>query len=159
MELFFGERAEDYRRMHLERAVRLVARECLQDEFEQRVYEQPDMSPEKRNLLWQQLEKEYVPCDDHSGNANLEQGCGWQRIPHVFQWPFYAVDYALAQVCALQYARWMDEDPEGAWRSYLTFCRASGTESFPQALRTAGLADIFAPDGLTGLVSWLQTRL
>lgn len=86
-------------------------------------------------------------------------GARWRRIPHAFLWPFYAIDYALAQVCALQYARWMDEDPKGAWRSYLTFCRASGTESFPQALRTAGLADIYAPDGLTGLMNWLQTRL
>ncbi|MGN0742392.1 MAG: M3 family oligoendopeptidase, partial [Candidatus Fimadaptatus sp.] len=72
MELFFGDRAEDYRRMHLEKAIRLVARECLQDEFEQLVYEQPDMSPEERNRLWQRLEREYVPCDDHSGNPNLE---------------------------------------------------------------------------------------
>ena len=53
----------------------------------------------------------------------------------------------------------MDKDAEGAWRSYLTFCRASGSESFPQALRTAGLSDIFAPDGCSGLMSWLQTRL
>lgn len=56
MELIFGDRAEDYRRMHLEKAMRLVARECIQDEFEQLVYE----PPEERNRLWQRLEREYL---------------------------------------------------------------------------------------------------
>ena len=159
MELFFGDRAEDYRRMHLERAVRLVARECLQDEFEQRVYEQPDMSPEARNRLWQRLEREYVPCDDHSGNPNLEQGCGWQRIQHVFQWPFYAVDYALAQVCALQYCQWMHQDFSAAWQSYLEFCRRTGSLTFPELVWEAGLKDPFAEDTLSGLVDWLRRLL
>ena len=159
MELFFGDRAEDYRRMHLERAIRLVARECLQDEFEQLVYEQPDMSPEARNRLWQRLEREYCPCDDHTGNPNLEQGCGWQRIPHVFQWPFYAIDYALAQVCALQYCQWMHQDRSAAWQSYLDFCRRTGALTFPELVREAGLKDPFAEDTLSGLVDWLRRFL
>ncbi|MGN0803724.1 MAG: M3 family oligoendopeptidase [Candidatus Faecivicinus sp.] len=159
MELFFGDRAEDYRRMHLERAIRLVARECLQDEFEQLVYEQPDMTPEARNRLWQRLEREYCPCDDHTGNPNLEQGCGWQRIPHVFQWPFYAIDYALAQVCALQYCQWMYQDRSAAWQSYLDFCRGTGTLTFPELVREAGLKDPFAEDTLSGLVDWLRRFL
>ena len=159
MELFFGDRAEDYRRMHLERAIRLVARECLQDEFEQLVYEQPDMSPEARNRLWQRLEREYCPCDDHTGNPNLEQGCGWQRIPHVFQWPFYAIDYALAQVCALQYCQWMHQDRSAAWQSYLDFCRRTGALTFPELVRAAGLKDPFAEDTLSGLVDWLRRFL
>lgn len=159
MELFFGDRAEDYRRMHLEKAIRLVARECLQDEFEQRVYEQPDMSSEARNALWRRLEKEYCPCDDHAGNPNLEQGCGWQRIQHVFQWPFYAIDYALAQVCALQYCQWMHQDFSAAWQSYLSFCRRTGSLTFPELARAAGLKDPFAEDTLAGLVDWLRRLL
>lgn len=55
MELFFGDRAEDYRRMHLENALFLIDRECLQDEFEQLVYEQPDMPPQARNRLRRRL--------------------------------------------------------------------------------------------------------
>lgn len=159
MELFFGDRAEDYRRMHLETAVPRILYQCQQDEFQQIIYERPELTRQARNDVWARLEQEYFPFRAYTEQERARVGARWQRIPHAFLWPFYAIDYALAQVCALQYARWMDEDPEGAWRSYLTFCRASGTESFPQALRTAGLADIFAPDGLTGLMSWLQTRL
>ncbi|MGN0741102.1 MAG: M3 family oligoendopeptidase, partial [Candidatus Fimadaptatus sp.] len=88
-----------------------------------------------------------------------EEGCGWQRIPHVFQWPFYAIDYALAQVCALQYCRWMKQDAAAAWQSYLDFCRRTGTLTFPELVRAAGLEDPFAEDTLAGLVDWLERSL
>lgn len=159
MELFFGERAEDYRIKHLENAIRLIAAQCQQDEFQQLVYEQPDMSPEMRNTLWRRLQTEYFPTLDYSGNENLERGCGWQRIPHMYQCPFYAIDYALAQVCALEYDRWAREDRDAAWQSYLTFCRQTGTDCFPALVRRAGLEDPFAEETLRGLAERLRERM
>lgn len=85
-------------------------------------------------------------------------GCGWQRILHMFQWPFYAIDYALAQVCALGYLPRMNEDRAGAWRSYLDFCRRTGTESFPELARKAGLDDPFGEGTLAELARWLETE-
>ena len=159
MELFFGDRAEDYRRMHLENAVTRILYQCQQDEFQQIVFEQPGLSRQQRNDLWARLERDYFPFREYPEEDRERIGSRWQRIPHVFLWPFYAIDYALAQVCALQYRRWMDEDPEGAWQSYLTFCRASGNCNFPEALRAAGLESPFDPEGLKDLMDWLRTRL
>lgn len=159
MEQFFGERAEDYRTMHLEDAIRLIARECEQDEFQQFVYEKPDMTKEERNTLWAGLEKAYFPYKDFDGDRNLESGCGWQRIPHMYQWPFYAVDYALAEICALEYFHWMQEDRESAWKSYLSFCRNTGTESFQELIEHAGMDNPFREGTVEKLVNWLQTQL
>ena len=159
MELFFGDRAEDYRRMHLEKAVALIIYECQQDEFQQIVFEQPQLTKAQRNALWARLEAEYFPHREYPEEENDRIGSRWQRIPHVFLWPFYAIDYALAQVCALEYCRWMSEDPQGAWKSYLAFCDASGNMNFPEALQAAGLKSPFAADGLKDLMSWLPTQL
>lgn len=156
MELFFGDRAKDYRTMHLEDALRLIARECEQDEFQQLVYENPQMSKEERNALWASLERSYFPGREYDGDTNLESGCGWQRIQHMYQWPFYAIDYALAQVCALEYLHWMKEDLSGAWKSYLTFCQNTGTESFRELTEHAGLDDPFAKGTIEKLVAWLE---
>ena len=123
MDLFFGPRAEDYRTLHLEKALQLIAYQCEQDEFQEIVYRNPDMTPAERNAVWKKLEGEYMPFRDCAGDRNLEQGCGWQRIQHTFQWPFYAIDYALAQVCALQYKEMMEESKQKAWESYLMFCK------------------------------------
>ncbi|MGM9624962.1 MAG: M3 family oligoendopeptidase [Eubacteriales bacterium] len=160
MELFFGERAEDYRKMHLEGAVSRILYQCQQDEFQQIIYENPQLSKAGRNDVWKRLEQEYFPFRKYPDDENPSRiGTGWQRIPHTFLWPFYAIDYALAQVCALQYYRWMCEDSDGAWQSYLTFCRASGNMNFPEAVEAAGLESPFAEAGLKNLMIWLQTRL
>ncbi|MGN0424846.1 MAG: M3 family oligoendopeptidase [Acetatifactor sp.] len=156
MELFFGSRADDYRTLHLEKALQLIAYECEQDEFQQLVYENPKMTAEERNGLWRRLEREYMPFRDYTGNENLQQGCGWQRIQHIFQWPFYAIDYALAQVCALQYKCMMEDAPEAAWQSYLTFCKKSGTMDFKSLLHEAGLQNPFAGNTLQFLARHLQ---
>ena len=159
MELFFGDRAEDYRTMHLEKAVSLILYQCQQDEFQQIIYEQPGLSRKERNDVWARLEADYFPFRAYTAEEKTAIGARWQRIPHAFLWPFYAIDYALAQVCALQYDQRMHEDPRGAWQSYLAFCNASGNENFPQALQTAGLKNLFAADGLAELMNWLKTRL
>lgn len=159
MELFFGDRAEDYRAMHLEGAVRLIISQCQQDEFQELVYDNPDLTPDERNGLWAKLDRVYWPSRDFAGDQYLLDGCGWQRIPHMFQWPFYAIDYALAQVCALEYLHWMNRDREEAWKSYLDFCLRTGTESFPELVRSAGLDDPFREGTLCKLIDWLRTQL
>lgn len=159
MELFFGDRAEDYRRMHLEKAIALIIYECQQDEFQQIVYEQPELTPQQRNEVWARLEQEYFPYRACPEEEAEQLGARWQRIPHIFLWPFYAIDYALAQVCALEYLQWRNEDPGAAWNSYLAFCHASGNLSFREAARAAGLRDPFDPECLNHLMDWLQQRL
>ena len=160
MELFFGDRAEDYRKMHLEGAVSRILYQCQQDEFQQIIYENPRLTKAERNDVWKRLEEAYFPFREYPDDEDRAQiGTRWQRIPHTFLWPFYAIDYALAQVCALQYCRWIEEDHDGAWQSYLTFCRASGSRNFPEAIEAAGLESPFAETGLKNLMNWLQTRL
>lgn len=159
MELFFGQRAEDYRRMHLEQAVSRILYQCQQDEFQQIVFEQPQLTRQQRNDLWAKLEQDYFPYREYTPEERAQVGARWQKIPHVFLWPFYAIDYALAQVCALQFYQRMNQDPQGAWQSYLAFCQASGNENFSQALHTAGLRSPFEEGSLKDLMDWLQTRL
>lgn len=159
MELIFGDRAEDYRRMHLEAAVTRVLYQCQQDEFQELLYRNPGLTPGERNRAWVKLEGDYFPFRDYPQEERDRVGYRWQRIPHVFLWPFYAIDYGLAQVCALQYGRWLELDPAGAWSSYLSFCDASGNHNFPESIRQAGLDSPFDEQGLQGLVAWLQTRL
>ncbi len=159
MELFFGERAGDYRAMHLEDAVRLIINQCLQDEFQQLVYESPDMTAAECNRLWARLDREYFPDKDYDGNVNLREGRGWQRIPHIYHWPFYAIDYALAEICALGYYRWMQEDKAASWESYLRLCRESGTMDFPDLVESAGLGSPFEEETMIRLADWMERKL
>lgn len=151
MELFFGERAEDYRTMHLEQTLTRIIYQCEQDEFQQIIYEQPEMSPEERNQLWLKLEKEYFPSRDLAGNEFAEKGCGWMRIPHIYYWPFYAIEYGLAQVNALEFYHMIKQDKDKAWKSYLQFCRESGEYDFLELTKRAGLPNPFAEGAMEQL--------
>lgn len=153
LELFFGERTKDYRTQHLEGALQRILYQCEQDEFQQLVYEHPEMTQAERNKLWRKLEGEYFPAKDYGGIRNLEDGCSWQRIPHAFYWPFYAIEYGLAQVCALEYKHWMEKDKKAAWESYLTFCRNTGLKSFPELIKEAGLENPFEEGALERALS------
>lgn len=59
MELFFGDRKDDYLKMHLEDSAAFVPYGCMVDEFQHIVYEKPEMTPAERKAVWAGLEKVY----------------------------------------------------------------------------------------------------
>jgi oligoendopeptidase F len=92
-------------------------------------------------------------------NQHLKDGCGWQHILHTFLWPFYAIDYGLAQVVALEFYRMAQTQPEETWQSYLTFCRKTGELNFSQLLEQAGLGSPFEEASIKELADWLEGQL
>ena len=65
---------------------------------------------------------------------------------HIFMYPFYYVDYALAMICALQYYLWMRKDRTGAWNSYMKLCSLGGSLGYFDLLKEAGLKNPFEED-------------
>ena len=79
MEMFFGDRADDYRKMHLEDGCAFIPYGCMVDEFQHEVYDHPEMSPKERKEVWKKLEKIYKPHMDYDGLPFFEKGCFWQK--------------------------------------------------------------------------------
>ena len=142
-ERFFGDRAKDYVDMHFEDSVIFVPYGTMVDEFQDIVYSNPGFTPAERNSVWRDLERQYKPHLDYTGNDYYERGCFWQRQHHIFNYPLYYIDYCIASVDALQYKRWMDKDYKAAWESYLKLCRLSASRFFTELLPEAGLRSPF----------------
>lgn len=155
MELFFGERAEDYRRMHLEDAEAFVPYGCMVDEFQHIVYENPELTPKQRREAWSRLEQEYRPHLDGSGCSFLENGAFWQKQLHIYEAPFYYIDYVIAQLCAFQYKIWMDQDYKAAWDSYMKLCGLSASAFFPELMKEVGLETPFTEECIRTIVEKL----
>ena len=79
MESFFGEKADDYRKDHLADALMGIPYLVSVDEFQHRVYENPDMTPMEWRAAWHEIEKEYMPWRAYDGNEFLEQGGFWMH--------------------------------------------------------------------------------
>ena len=158
MKNFFGDRADDYYTMHLADSSIFVPYGCMVDEFQHRVYENPEMSPKDRKNLWKELERTYRPHLDYEDDPFFGEGGWWQRQQHIFGSPFYYIDYVLASVCAMQYKVWMDEDYKAAWDSYLKLCRLSAADFYRNELKAVGLKSPFEDGTIKTLVGELEKK-
>ncbi|NLM45734.1 MAG: M3 family oligoendopeptidase [Firmicutes bacterium] len=160
MELFFGIRAPLYRFRHLCEALLFLPYGALVDRFQHEVYTRPELSGAERRRLWRALERKYLPHRDYDGHPFLEGGGFWFQQGHIFDTPFYYIDYCLAQACVFQLWQRACTDRDGAWRDYLDFCRAGGSLPFLELLPLAHLSSPFAPGTVKRITNavcgWLE---
>ena len=156
---FFGDRKDDYLTMHLEDSAAFVPYGCMVDEFQHIIYAQPDMTPKERKEVWKKLEAEYRPHLDYEGDPFFGEGGWWQRQSHIFQSPFYYIDYCLASICAMQYKKMMDEDFTAAWESYKKLCRLSARKFYVPMLQGVGLESPFADGCVEAIVRHFEKKI
>lgn len=160
MNLFFEEDTDKFLFSHLNRALMFIPYGVTVDEFQHFVYSNPDATPAERKLKWRELEKIYMPHKDYEGNDFLERGGYWFMQGHIFKMPFYYIDYCLAQICALQFWRKCNEDRDIAWKDYLHLCKAGGSKSFLELVKTANIESPFDKDIIESIViyadEWIE---
>lgn len=137
--LFFGKQTDKYELGHCEDALVFIPYGCMVDEFQHKVYENPEMTPEQRNELWLSLEKKYRPWIDFDNLPFYSRGGGWQRQLHIYEVPLYYIDYCMAQTVAFQFWNLSRENYAEAWKRYMTFVDKAGTATFAELVKSAGL--------------------
>ena len=155
----FGSDASRYVEMHFEDAMMFIPYGTMVDEFQNIIYEDPSLDPKSRKTVWRDLEKQYKPHLDYGDNAYLNAGDFWQKQHHIYDLPFYYIDYCIAGTNALQYKVWMDQDYKAAWNSYLTLCKLSASDFFPGLMSAAGLRNPFEDGCLAYIVRELSAKL
>ncbi|KAA0210487.1 M3 family oligoendopeptidase [Ignavibacteria bacterium CHB1] len=143
MDYFFGKDSEKFRFSHLSNALSFLPYGVLVDDFQHWVYANPDASPSERKSKWREMEKEYMPHLDYDGNEFLESGGRWQKQGHIYEMPFYYIDYALAQICALQFRSKIETNFDQTLNDYIKLCKAGGSKPFLQLVELAGLKSPF----------------
>lgn len=143
MENFFKEDTDKYKFSHLSGSLEFLPYGVAVDEFQHFVYENPEASPAERKKAWSELEEKYLPHRDYDGNDYLNRGGFWQRQGHIYQSPFYYIDYTLAQICAFQFFKRTLEDREQAWADYVHLCKIGGSLSFTGLVKEANLISPF----------------
>ena len=138
MDSFFGEKADKYRFAHFTDAVKCIPYLVSVDEFQHLVYENPGSGPADWRRFWKQTEQKYMPWRSYDGNAFLEGGGYWMQKQHIFLYPFYYIDYALAALGAFSLYRKQVEGGD-AWSDYLTLCSIGGKYGYFETLSRAGI--------------------
>ena len=146
---FFGDDAEKFRYSHLVSALKFIPYGTLVDHFQHEVYANPDMTPAERHATWKKLQETYMPWLRLDGEIPFYgEGEAWQRQNHIYNTPFYYIDYCLAQSVSLYFWAQIQQDPKKAWEQYMAYAKQGGTATFRDLLKNAALPDPFEGDML-----------
>jgi len=153
MEKFYGEGAAgELRRVHLSAYLQFLPYGVSIDHFQHMVYANPEATPEERNGMWQEIERTYLPWWDYADLPAESSGRLWQQKAHIYQCPFYYIDYCLALTGALQFWSKSRTDAKGALQTYAELCTRGGSLDYTGLLQSAGLRSPFEPGCLDDVI-------
>lgn len=78
---------------------------------------------------------------------------------HIFLYPFYYIDYALAQMGAFEYLARMQKNRTAAWEDYLRLCRAGGSRGYFELLKIGNLSNPFAGGTVEDIMKGVEAFL
>ena len=159
MELFFKEDTDKFKYSHLSSSLIFLPYGATVDEYQHFVYENPEASPAERKEAWRSIENKYLPHRNYDGNAFLEAGGNWQTQGHIYNSPFYYIDYVLAQICAFQFWKRSIENDPSAWNDYLHLCDLGGSKSFLELVEAAQLQSPFKQGTVKAVIETISDWL
>ncbi len=138
--LFFKEETDKYKLAHAESALIFIPYACQVDEFQEQIYLNPNLTPKQRDEKWREVEKKYRPHVDYTDIPFYCDGAGWQRQMHIYKTPFYYIDYALAQIMAIQFFLLFLQNKDKAYDLYFELLNYGSNKTFVDLIDTLNLA-------------------
>ena len=160
-ETFFNN-ADDLKRAkihQLERVITIFPWIAIIDKFQHWIYEHPVHTHEERTTSWVNILAEFK--DDIIDYSQLDKyrSNSWQRQLHLFEVPFYYIEYGIAQLGAI--GMWMQfkKDKNKALDNYCKALQLGGTKKLPELYQAAGLEFDFSPEKIKVLMEFVKKEM
>src|SRR6476659_9201235 len=160
-DIFFNNREELKRakEYQLERVITIFPWIAIIDKFQHWVYENPAHTKEQRAATWMDILNEFTsPEIDFSGLDEYRK-YGWQRQLHLFEVPFYYIEYGIAQLGAIGLWMQFKKNKHTALNNYIQALSLGGTVTLPQLFQTAGLKFDFSSQYVSELMSFVHNEM
>lgn len=128
------------------------------DAFQHWVYLNPEHTPEQRSAAYVELNKRFGSGVDWSGLEEYRE-LGWLPQLHIFEVPFYYIEYGIAQLGALSVYMNYKNDREKALRQYQTFLELGYQKPVKRVYEAAGIPFDFSEDRIGVLVDFVRGEL
>ena len=160
-EVFF-ENPADLKRAkahQLERAITVFPWIATIDKFQHWVYENPTADAGTRSDMWVTILNEFSTKTLDTTGLEGYRSQSWQRQLHLFEVPFYYIEYGIAQLGAI--GLWMQyrQNPEQALKNYMAALSLGGTKTLPQLFEAAGLRFDFSAEHIKTLAAFVNDEL
>ena len=169
MELFtmdewdvFFENKDDLQRAkihQLERVITLFPWTAVIDKFQHWVYENPAHTVEERAENWMRILNSFASSVIDFGGLDEYRKYGWQKQLHLFEVPFYYIEYGIAQLGAL--GLWMQykQNKKNALDNYINALSLGGTKTLPELYKAAGLEFNFSGENIKKLMEFVRLEI
>jgi oligoendopeptidase F len=143
----------------LERVITIFPWIATIDKFQHWVYENPDHTLDERAVRWTEILDEFSSkVIDFSGLENY-RGNSWQRQLHLFEVPFYYIEYGIAQLGAIGLWKQFKLNKEAALDNYSKALSLGGTATLPRLYEAAGLKFNFNGDNINQLMQFVDKEM
>jgi oligoendopeptidase F len=152
--------AARHRSDHLYNIITFWPYMAVVDAFQHWAYQDPEAAanPDNCDACWAELWQRFIPAVDWSG-LETAMMTGWQRKLHIFRFPFYYVEYGMAQVGAIQVWRNALRDQAAAVARYRQALALGGTQTLPQLYQVAGGRFTFDAPTMEAAVDLLEETI
>ena len=160
-DIFFNDEEEMKRakRHQLERVITIFPWIATIDKFQHWVYEHPTHSLEERRENWLRILNEFSSNSIDFSELEKFRSYSWQRQLHLFEVPFYYIEYGIAQLGAIGMWKQYRENKEKALENYITGLSLGGTKTLPELYHASGIDFDFSPEKISELMLFVKKEL
>ncbi len=143
----------------LETLLKILPWVAIVDKFQHWLYTNPDHTVEQRRKQWVEINDSLSGgLVDWAGYEDSREN-SWHRQLHIFEVPFYYIEYGMAQLGAIAVWRNYKQNPEKALNQYMAALRLGYTKSIPEIYETAGIKFDFSQSYVKELADFVRTEL
>ena len=160
-DFFFSSKEEmkQAKEHQLERVITIFPWIATIDKFQHWIYENPSHTHEERSDKWVEIFNEFTsPVLDTSGLEEYRMYF-WQKQLHLFEVPFYYIEYGIAQLGAIGLWKQFKENKEQALNNYISALAKGGTQTLPELFNAAGLRFDFSPTVVGNLMAFVHSEM
>ncbi len=160
-DLFFSDEEDLKRakRQHLEQIIETLPWVANIDKFQHWIYEHPGHSQEERTNAWNKIFSTFSDnITDWSGLED-ERSHLWQKQLHLFEVPFYYIEYGFAQLGAIAVWKNYKDNPKKGLEGYKNALKLGYTRTIPEVYEAAGIKFDFSTHYIHSLMHFVQDEL
>ena len=147
------------KREHLEDLIETLPWVATIDKFQHWIYENPDHTIEDRRRAWNMIFDQYADSvTDWSGLQEAKDAM-WQKQLHLYEVPFYYVEYGMAQLGAVAVWRNFRNDRQKGLQGYMAALKLGYLKSIPQIYQAANIKFDFSREYIRELIGFVRKEL
>lgn len=143
----------------LERVITIFPWIATIDKFQHWVYENPTHTKEERASRWMEILNEFATTAIDFSNLETYRKYNWQRQLHLFEVPFYYIEYGIAQLGAIGLWRQYKVNKEDTLDKYMQALSLGGTKTLPELYKSAGLTFSFSGNNIKQLMDFVGLEM